>query len=488
METTRNGTASAPALPTLTRIGDFLAAEGMLVAICGLYLILWSLLATWGVQSDTWLTLLGGREIGQHGIPHGDALAIVTHGREWVDQQWLGQVLIWQIHRVGGMALVSVVAMVLLLSPIALAMRIARRRGASVPAIAPFAAVPILAFGAFLRVEIFSRALFVPLLALLAAESRSRSRRVWLAFPLLVVWANLHGAVVVGAGLVALLGACELVKRRTVRGFALLVLPWACLFATPYGLATIGYYHSTIGNPVFHQAISEWMPPTFPSPGGLTLGVLGVAALFLVTRRHRELSGFEKGALAFTLVGALLANRSIPWFAYACLAFLPALVDDQPAARRRRRRLAIGVAVTCAAGGVAGILATAAAPESRLTVHWHPGAVAAVERVMRSDPHARIFPSYDIGDWLLYEDPSLKGRIAFDGRWEVLSPTQARNVLNYLWQIGADWEAPSRGYRLLVLNPGFEPLLVKTYRRRHVRELFRSKQVVVFDRGPAADG
>src|SRR5262249_59929925 len=38
VDATRNETAAAPALPTLTRIGDFLAAEGMLVAICGLYL------------------------------------------------------------------------------------------------------------------------------------------------------------------------------------------------------------------------------------------------------------------------------------------------------------------------------------------------------------------------------------------------------------------------------------------------------------------
>src|SRR5262249_23429489 len=155
----------------------------------------------------------------------------------------------------------------------------------------------------------------------------------------LILWANLHGAVVVGVGLVSLLGACELWKRRTPRAFALLVLPGACLVATPYGLATLGYYHATIGNPVFHQAISEWMPPTFPTPGGMTLGVLAVAALFLVTRRYRELTGFELAALAFTLVGALIASRSISWFAYACLVFLPALVDDQPAARRRRRKL-----------------------------------------------------------------------------------------------------------------------------------------------------
>ena len=42
----------------------------------------------------------------------------------------------------------------------------------------------------------------------------SPSRRVWLAFPLLVVWANIHGSVALGALLVMLLGAYELVRSR----------------------------------------------------------------------------------------------------------------------------------------------------------------------------------------------------------------------------------------------------------------------------------
>src|SRR3954451_2641680 len=38
---------------------------------------------------DGWLAILGGREIVAHGLPSHDALTIWTHGREWVDQQWL---------------------------------------------------------------------------------------------------------------------------------------------------------------------------------------------------------------------------------------------------------------------------------------------------------------------------------------------------------------------------------------------------------------
>ena len=89
-----------------------------------------------------------------------------------------------------------------------------------------------------MRAQVLSQLLFVTLFLLLVAESRRPSRRVALVVPLLVLWANLHGAVVVGAALTALLGAVELVRARgrsPLRPAALLVVPWLCIFATPYG-------------------------------------------------------------------------------------------------------------------------------------------------------------------------------------------------------------------------------------------------------------
>src|SRR5436309_1134676 len=75
------------------------------------------------------------------------------------------------------------------------------------------------------RAQIFSQLLFVPLFLLLRRESRRPSRRVLIVFPLLALWANLHGAVVVGVALVAALGATELLRearkpKRSARALA----------------------------------------------------------------------------------------------------------------------------------------------------------------------------------------------------------------------------------------------------------------------------
>jgi hypothetical protein len=478
------------------RVARFLVAEGPLVSIVSLYLILWALLSAWAIQADTWLTVLAGREIEAHGIPHHDRLAVISHGRSWIDVQWLAQLVFWWIYRAGGMTFVVVAGMALLAAPMALLMALSRRRGASAAAIVPFAIVSALAVSSFVRTEVIARVLFVLLLTLLVAESRRPSRRWLLAFPLVALWANVHGSAFVGAALVTLLGACEagsllrsrrLDGRRALRPAALVVAPWLCLLATPYGLSVIGYYRSTLGNSTLHATQQEWSAPTFLSPVGLTLFPLAAAGLLLVARRRRELTAFELAALGFTLLGALTAARSLPWFGYTSLLLLPPLIDDgvPRATTARRRRLLVGTALACAVVAAGSVLATAATPSTRLARLWPTQATAAVARVLDEDPHARVFASYEFGDWLLFELPAARGRVAFDGRWEILSQHQTRTVVDYLWQTHPALEGPSRGYRLLVLSPLSERPLIRWYRRRGTHVLFRNKRVVVFDRGPS---
>src|SRR3954471_10093235 len=84
----------------------------------------------------------------------------------------------------------------------------ARRLGGSSRAVAlvAAAAVPQLAQDWQLRAQSFAYVLFVAVLALLVADQRRASSRVLWCLPLLVLWANLHGSVAVGALLVAVRG------------------------------------------------------------------------------------------------------------------------------------------------------------------------------------------------------------------------------------------------------------------------------------------
>lgn len=442
-----------------------------------------------GFAADSWLTLLGGREILAHGLPHHDSLAIVSHGRSWIDQQWLAHLAFYGLYKVGGYGLVLRANVLLYLAPLALCLVAARRRGAS-PICVLLVGLGLVFTGSFVRAQVLAELPFVLLVLLLVAESRRPSRRVYLAFPLLVLWANLHGSVVVGAALAAALGAVELVRARRprARSLALLVVPWLCVLATPYGLELLGYYRATIGNSQLATYVTEWRSPTFLSVWGLPFFTLLFVTVFLCARLRGRLNGFELLALALTAGGGLLAVRSIIWFYYAAAILLPALLQEvlraKDPARLPARDRAFRAAVAATALGLVVVLF--AKPTSSLATRWPDGATRAVAGVLRADPQAKVLANDMYADWVLFSAPESRGRIAFDGRWEILSSTQLRSAMSFLFQDGARWDAEGRGYRLLVLDPARDAGLVKTFRdRRHWRVLFRNERVIVLDRGRA---
>jgi hypothetical protein len=447
------------------------------------------------VAADTWLNLVGGREIMRHGVPHHDALAILSHGARWIDEQWLANVVFYGLYQAGGMALVAHVNVLIFVTSVALAFLIARRRGASPLAVGTCGVSLVLMAHAFVRAEVLVQPLFVILVALLSVQSRRPSRRVFLAFPLLVVWANLHGSVVIGACLVALLGAAEavaLVLRKPARNSgiartaALLTLPWLCVFASPYGFALTAYYRATAGNPEFAKFLAEWRPPAPVTVWGFALMFDIALAAFLIVRRPRDLTLFEIGALLISLLAAISAARSIVWFTYASALLLPRLMtrEQQRPTRSQTRELLGAAALVACVGAAFLVTRSLVAPPAAVAHESRQPALQSVARVLRAEPTARVFASYDLADWLLFRVPESRGRIAYDGRWEILPPREMARLVDYLQKDGAAWEAPSQGYRLLVLNPQGQKDVVAAYAHRSdVRTLYRDPNVVVFDRG-----
>jgi hypothetical protein len=111
-----------------------------------------------------------------------------------------------------------------------------------------------------------------------------------------------------------------------------------------------------------------------------------------------------------------------------------------------------------------------------------------VTQLLRADPHARVLATYELADWVLFRVPEARGRIAFDGRWEILPPSQFRRIMDFHGQRGLSPNEVAKGYRVLVIDSQGEGRLIATFEHRPgARVLFRGSRVVVIDRGPAAD-
>ena len=245
-----------------SRLARWADRQALFVAGLGLFavVLLWQIPQHF--NQDAWLGLVAGRAVAQDGIPSQDTLTILTAGERWIDQQWLAQLVMYAAHQAGGLALVALGHVALTSAGLALAVAAGRSLGGSERhVLAALAAVVFLflVVSAEVRTQGLAYPLFVAVLWALAADGQARSNRVFLVFPLLVLWANLHGSVVLGVGLVGLYGLTLLWSairgrrdgrgREVARALALCVGAPLCLAVSPYGLEGLAYYADTLLDP-----------------------------------------------------------------------------------------------------------------------------------------------------------------------------------------------------------------------------------------------
>src|SRR5215471_6682634 len=128
-------------------VGERAGRNGLLVLIIGLYAAALAAFSRVVVSVDSWLALVVGRLIAAHGIPTHNTLTVFSYGRRWVDQQWLAQIAIYELERMGGLRLTVFIHVVLLVGSLAAAVVLARSRGAdtrSVAVVTVIALLPIL--------------------------------------------------------------------------------------------------------------------------------------------------------------------------------------------------------------------------------------------------------------------------------------------------------------------------------------------------------
>src|SRR5207253_8534728 len=203
--------------------------------------------------------------------------------------------------------------------------------------------------------------LFTAVLWLVLTDARQPSRRVFWTLPLLVLWTNLHGSVVLGAMLVSLAGIVGMVQQRRAsgRGIVLLLAPWACVFASPYGPHLPAYYEKILVGGDFKQFVTEWRPTTLTAQtAAVYLLVLG--GLWLLGSAGRRVPLLDQLAFALASLLAFEAVRNTAWIGLVALAVLPPAVDrlrgapaEEPARLNRILSVTILATLVIAVVGVA---------------------------------------------------------------------------------------------------------------------------------------
>ena len=310
-----------------------------------------ALLATVGADAD-WLSALGRDVAHSWSIPGGVPFAAVSSDG-WHNVPVLGE-LVFHALQAGlgarGLVLAQVVAVVACLTLVSVDMR----RG-GVPD-APAALVLILtAFAAaaallVVRSQLFSLALFPLLVLLLRSEARTPSRRIWLLVPLVALWSNLHGGVLLGVAVAGVYLVFERARSQAWTAVGVLAGMALALFATPALVETAAYYHGVLGSRAATQGEGLWRPLSLHAPFDVVFLVVALPLLFLALRSRPRL--WETIAIVGLAIAAVRSSRNEVW-----LALFIALPAARTLAGSRQWRVTLSPLV---AGAVAALLAAVA--------------------------------------------------------------------------------------------------------------------------------
>jgi hypothetical protein len=269
-----------------------------------------------------WLAALGRTIVAQGSIPSGVPYAAAPSA-DWVNVPVLGELVFHALQVLGGdrgLLLAQLVAVTAALTLLALDMRALGTPDAAratVLVLVFFAAVPSFII---VRAQLFSLVLFCAALLLLRAESRRPSRRVWLLVPLIAIWANLHGAVLVGLAVAAAYLALERARREPILAASVLAACCAALFLTPALAASGSYYLGVLRSEAAQRGAGMWAPLSFYKPFDVLFVVLAIPLLVFALRSGSRI--WELACIAAFAGLTLHAGRNSVWL--LCFIAAPA--------------------------------------------------------------------------------------------------------------------------------------------------------------------
>jgi hypothetical protein len=267
-----------------------------------------------------WLAALGRTILAQGSIPTGVPYAAAP-SVDWVNVPVLGELVFHALQAVGGdrgLLLAQLVAATAALTLLALGMRALGAPDAAsamVLLLVFFAAVPSFII---VRAQLFSLVLFCAALLLLRAEARRPSRRVWLLVPLIALWSNLHGAVLVGLAIAAAYLVLERARREPVVAACVLAASCAALFVTPALAASGNYYLGVLRSEAAQRGEGLWAPLSVHKPFDVLFILVAIPLLVFALRSGLRV--WELVCIAALVAMTLHAGRNAVWLVFLVAA------------------------------------------------------------------------------------------------------------------------------------------------------------------------
>ncbi len=424
-------------------------------------------------------------------MPMQDAFAYTPTKTRVVHHEWATGAVLYFSSIVTGWGAGGIVALKYLLSfSLCLGCYLfAHRRGASLVVFAVLAPVALNLGGwmAFtnVRAQLFTLLFLVGLYFLLDLDQRGKRWWIWLWFPMLVAWANLHGGVVSGLGILGVYGlsrfylafldsrsiATSIYQIRHLVGVA---IGTAILInVNPYGWEYTSYLFGAVT--MQRPMISEWAPIYRGGSLSAQLTILisiGILAFGILAQEKTDKATapkftFETVVLLLTAYLAIRHLRHGSLYAVTWICFVPPLIEKTRIGESIRLAWKSNAPRLAVVGLAAGIVMTGFAFNAKfwkLRIPTAPSAqlrgapiypVGAVEFLGDQKFRGNLFVPFASGayvSWKLF--PAVK--VSIDSRYEVAFPTGLVEENVDFYRASGDWEATLKKYHTdAILVPRF---------------------------------
>jgi hypothetical protein len=260
-----------------------------------------------------WLAALGRVIAHTRSIPSGIPYAAAPSGH-WTNVPVLGELVFHALEAAGGdraLLVVQVVAVAMALTLLAIDLRPTRAPDAVRALIlvaVVFAAAPALFIA---RAQLFSLVLFPAVVVIVRREARNPSRGIWLLLPVFALWANLHGAVLIGLAVAAAYLVLDRMRREPVVALGVLVASIGTLFLTPALARSADYYLGVVRSEVARRGVELWAPLSLHAPLDLLFLVVAVPLVVLALRSRPPL--WELVCVAGLAASTVHVGRNSVW-------------------------------------------------------------------------------------------------------------------------------------------------------------------------------
>jgi len=313
-------------------VGPALVGTLILAAFAGILRASRPILAT----QDNWWAWDVGRRILREGLFGVDPYTFTRGGEPWRLHQWLANLTFGGAEALGGFWLLAVVVAVIAAAAyLQLGLLLQRRAPGFVGLVGLALAATAAPAHISMRGTLFSLLLVPPLLWLILRPPSGR--RIVGLLILFVLWGNLHGGALIGAGLLLVheIGHVIIDGRSRVRpAVAVFGAAIVGMCVTPYGPLLL-VDNLRLAAEARDTRIVEWLPPRLLAPSALAftvLLVLAIVAFALAGHRDRLPEGL---LVAAAVILAMTAVRNVITMAMViAVVSAPAMSDAWNGLRR----------------------------------------------------------------------------------------------------------------------------------------------------------